>query len=153
MQDTKEEKVTEDKIVKVDFAKGERKKLPNRAFDKEYMTEWYREVQYLKQRGVDYSYVRTTEDYGVSQYKYQKTPKLFKILFEFYSLVEKERKGLDDEVSEILKKNGVAMKRNKNGEIRFSKVKADEEQKTPEISPTEEEFHQITIEDILDDTQ
>ena len=72
---------------------NERKKLvrPKKAFDSEYMTEFLREVRFLTERGIQYTFVKKTQDYGVSQYKYKKTPSLFAALVEFYSIIEAEK--------------------------------------------------------------
>lgn len=72
-------------------ADTERRTLPNCAFDMEYQTERYREVKFLAEKGINYTFVRKTRDYGVSQYKYTKTPALFAALVEFYSLLEAEK--------------------------------------------------------------
>lgn len=69
----------------------ERKVLPKNAFDSEYMTEFLREVRFLTDKGIKYTFIRKTPDYGVSQYKYRKTPALFAALVEFYSMIEAER--------------------------------------------------------------
>lgn len=52
-------------------------RLPNKAFDSEYMTEWSREVRYLAERGIRYTFVKIKPEYGIRQYKYRKTPELF----------------------------------------------------------------------------
>ena len=65
--------------------------LPKNAFDREYMTEYGREVKFLAEKGIRYTFVRRTRDYGVSQYKYKKTPALFSALVEFYSMLDAER--------------------------------------------------------------
>jgi len=70
---------------------NERRVLPKNAFDSEYMTEFLREVRFLTERGIKYTFVRKTPDYGISQYKYRKTPQLFAALVEFYSRIEAER--------------------------------------------------------------
>ena len=67
------------------------KKLPKQAFDSEYMTEFLREVRFLTEKGIKYTFVRKTQDYGISQYKYKKTPALFAALVEFYATIEAER--------------------------------------------------------------
>ena len=71
--------------------KKERPALPNKAFDMEYSTMWGREVKFLYEKGIKYSFVKKTKEYGVSQFKYKKTPALFKALVEFYTQVENER--------------------------------------------------------------
>ena len=52
-------------------------RLPNKAFDSEYMTEWGREVRFLADKGIRYTYVKIKPEYGIRQYKYRKTPELF----------------------------------------------------------------------------
>lgn len=69
----------------------ERRVLPKNAFDSEYQTEFLREVRFLKEKGIRHTFVRKTPDYGISQFKYKKTPALFAALVEFYSLIDAER--------------------------------------------------------------
>ena len=52
-------------------------------FDKEYQTQWRKEVDYLKSVGISYVFVK--DENGISTYKYKKTPELFKLLEIFYS--------------------------------------------------------------------
>ena len=68
-----------------------RERLPNKAFDREYMTEWYREVRYLKDHGIMPTYLKLTPTYHIRQYKYEKTPELFEALVQFYSQVRNEK--------------------------------------------------------------
>ncbi len=105
-----------------------RRILPNKAFDKEYMTEWVREVKFLASKGIRYNYVKKTQDYQVSQFKYDKTPALFAALAEFYAIVEKEKANIVpvNEVEEILKDSGLTIKRGRNGEIKFVKTPNEE---------------------------
>ena len=70
---------------------NEEKRLPKYAFDSEYMTEWLREVRFLTEKGIKYTFVKKTPEYGISQFKYRKTPALFAALVEFYSTVEAEK--------------------------------------------------------------
>ena len=67
------------------------KKLPKNAFDSEYATEFLREVRFLTEKGIKYTFVKKTLPYGISRYKYKKTPALFAALVEFYSMIEAER--------------------------------------------------------------
>ena len=67
------------------------RKLPKQAFDSEYMTEFLREVRFLTDKGIQYTFVKKTRDYGISQYKYKKTPALFAALVEFYATLEAEK--------------------------------------------------------------
>ena len=86
------------------------RKIPKQAFDSEYMTEYLREVKFLTEKGIQYSFVKKTRDYGISQYKYKKTPTLFAALVEFYAILEAER---------TVKK---ANKEKKNGNVQSDKV-------------------------------
>lgn len=71
--------------------KDNKRTLPKNAFDSEYMTEFLREVRFLTEKGINYTFVKKTKDYGISQYKYKKTSALFSALVEFYSTIEKEK--------------------------------------------------------------
>ena len=66
-------------------------RLPNKAFDSEYMTEWVREVRFLADKGIRYTYVKIKPEYGIRQYKYRKTPELFAALLDFYVQVANEK--------------------------------------------------------------
>lgn len=111
-----------------------RRSLPNKAFDQEYMTEWVREVKFLADKGIPYTYVKRTPDYGISQFKYKKTPALFEALKEFYSQVETERSNLAsaDEVQEVLKGAGITIQRGRNGSIKFVKDEPESEKPATE---------------------
>lgn len=102
--------------------------LPKQAFDREYMTDWLREVKYLTEKGFRWAYVKKT-NYGISQYKYQKTPELFKALAEFYEKVSAEKATLAsmDEVVQTLKSAGIELERGENGNFKFVKPAAKEE--------------------------
>lgn len=52
-------------------------------FDKEYSTQFVPEMLFLKQHGIKYTFVK--EIYGVTTYKYKKTPELFHFLEIFYA--------------------------------------------------------------------
>lgn len=52
-------------------------------FDKEYSTQWMKEVEWLKKNGIKYTFVKTDEN-NITTYKYKKTSKLFKSLMDFY---------------------------------------------------------------------
>lgn len=109
-----------------DAASGFTRRLPNKAFDQEYMTEWFREVKFLHDKGIRYVYVKKTPDYGVSQFKYKKTPELFAALLEFYTQVTKEQANIAsvDEAQEALKGTGIEIRRGRNGEVKFVKTPA-----------------------------
>lgn len=55
----------------------------NKKFDKEYSTQWIKEVMWLRNHGIKYSFVKIDE-YGITTYKYEKTAELFKLLSYFY---------------------------------------------------------------------
>lgn len=52
-------------------------------FDKEYSTQYTPEMKFLLEQGIKYTFVK--EINGVTTYKYEKTPKLFKALEIFYT--------------------------------------------------------------------
>ena len=51
-------------------------------FDKEYSTQYTPEMKFLLEQGIKYTFVK--EINGVTTYKYEKTPELFKTLEIFY---------------------------------------------------------------------
>lgn len=51
-------------------------------FDKEYSTQYTKEMKYLRSKGINYSFVKNIQ--GVTTYKYKKTPVLFLTLVSFY---------------------------------------------------------------------
>lgn len=53
-------------------------------FDKEYSTQWIKEVKWLSSHGIRYSFVKNDEN-NISIYKYQKTSELFEALAIFYA--------------------------------------------------------------------
>ena len=63
-------------------------KYPKQAFDAEYRTDSLREVKFLADKGIRYVFVKKTRDYGISQFKYTKTPELFEALAEYCRLKE-----------------------------------------------------------------
>lgn len=54
-------------------------------FDKEYSTQWFDEVKFLKNHGVDYVFEKNIN--GIRTYKYTKNLKLFQTLALFYENV------------------------------------------------------------------
>lgn len=54
-------------------------------FDKEYSTQWIKEVEWLKNKGIRYTFVKTNEN-NVTTYKYTKTSELFNALAIFYAI-------------------------------------------------------------------
>lgn len=55
-------------------------------FDKEYSTQYLKEVEYLKSKGIKYSFVKKVDEINV--YKYKKSYYLFETLKDFYKLVK-----------------------------------------------------------------
>lgn len=55
-------------------------------FDKEYNTQFIKEVQFLRQHNVKYSFVKIIN--GITTYKYIKTAELFYWLSVFYESIE-----------------------------------------------------------------
>jgi len=55
-------------------------------FDKEYSTQWMREVEWLTKHGIKYAFVKVDSN-DVTTYKYHKNARLFKELFDFYSQI------------------------------------------------------------------
>ena len=51
-------------------------------FDKEYSTQYKKEVEYLESNGILYTFVKNVNN--ISTYKYTKTPELFQALVSFY---------------------------------------------------------------------
>lgn len=80
------------------------RKIPKNAFDSEYATEFLREVRFLSSKGIRYTFVHKTSEYGISRYKYTKTPALFAALIEFYSMIEAERNLRKKPTPEEIKK-------------------------------------------------
>ena len=56
-------------------------------FDSEYSTQYVKEMQYLLQNNIKYTFVK--EIYVITTYKYKKTPELFRILEIFYAKFQK----------------------------------------------------------------
>ena len=69
----------------------ERPHLPNRAYDSEYATQFRREVDYLKERGIECTYIKKTGEFKVPTYKYKKTPELFRAVADFYEQRQHEK--------------------------------------------------------------
>lgn len=64
--------------------KEQRPNPPRTAYDSEYATQFRREVDYLKDRGIDYVYKKRIGEYRIPTYKYKKTPELFRAVADFY---------------------------------------------------------------------
>lgn len=61
--------------------------MKEKVFDKEYTTQFFEEMIYLKHCGIPYTWVIKDEDTGISMWKYKKTVELFTALAEFYKTV------------------------------------------------------------------
>lgn len=57
--------------------------MNNQGWDKEYSTQYLKEVDYLTKLGFKWTFAKTN-DFGIKVYKYTKSKKLFKVLSEFY---------------------------------------------------------------------
>jgi len=63
----------------------------NRArFDKEYSSQFTKEMEYLRDNGVRYNFVKSID--GISTYKYTKNETLFNLLAQFYREFDKNNK-------------------------------------------------------------
>lgn len=70
------------------FTDWSENKIENiKKFDKEYSTQWSLENLFLKENGINYTFVKTID--GVVTWKYSKTPELFDILSHFYRKINK----------------------------------------------------------------
>ena len=68
-----------------------RVEIPKTVFDKEYSTQWRREVKFLENTGINYVYAKKNPKFPIIRYKYTKTPELFLALAEFYNQVRIEQ--------------------------------------------------------------
>lgn len=66
-------------------------RIPKKAFDQEYATQWRREVEYLYTKNIKPTFTKRDKEYGIVTYKYKKTKALFDALYEFYEAVENEK--------------------------------------------------------------
>lgn len=79
------------------------RQIPKWAFDKEYGTDWPREVTWLKERGILPVFCKVNR-YGVKRFKYTKTPELFAALECFYR--ERELARVEREFGEAARVDG-----------------------------------------------
>ena len=61
--------------------------IDKKLFDSEYSTQWRDEVDFLKKNGINYTFVKRSNN--ISTYKYKKTSELFLKLAYFYAQKEK----------------------------------------------------------------
>lgn len=71
--------------------KNSRPDLPNKAYDSEYATQFRKEYMYLKDRGIEPSFVKPVGEYRIRTYKYTKTPELFRAVADFYEMHRNEK--------------------------------------------------------------
>lgn len=64
-------------------------------FDKEYSTQWMKEVIWLRNNNIPFTFVKT-DDNGVTTYKYEKTPELFNKLALFYCQNRSDKNNVED---------------------------------------------------------
>lgn len=57
--------------------------IDKKLFDSEYSTQWRDEVDFLKENGINYTFVKRNNN--ISTYKYEKTSELFSKLTYFYA--------------------------------------------------------------------
>lgn len=69
-----------------------RTSIPSKEFDREYNTQWRKEMEFLKSRGIMYTFAKKVGEYKIPTYKYTKTPELFLNLAEFYNMQKHEKK-------------------------------------------------------------
>lgn len=118
--------------------------IPKTVFDKEYSTQWKREVQFLENKGINYTYAKRHYKYPVIRYKYEKTPDLFLALAEFYNQVRNEKFFSDVE------KTTAAITAIEKGCIEVKESELSEaEKKTVDFQITGEEMTDL----IKDDTE
>jgi hypothetical protein len=63
---------------------------PKQAYDMEYSTQARREFEYLKEHNINPSFVKQSQ-YGIKTYKYTKTPALFRLLVDYFTMIEAEK--------------------------------------------------------------
>ena len=85
--------------------------IPSKEFDKEYNTQWRKEMEYLRSRGIEYTFAKRVGEYKIPTYKYKKTPQLFLALAEFYNQTT-FRKNMDsiDELTKQMEQGYIAVK-------------------------------------------
>lgn len=66
-------------------------RIPRDAIERCYVTEFLKEVNYLAEHGIQPVQSIVKREWGVRQYKYVKTPKLFAALHEFWVKESAER--------------------------------------------------------------
>ena len=116
--------------------------IPKTVFDKEYSTQWRREVQFLEDKGINDTYAKKHYKYPIIKYKYAKTPELFLALAEFYNQVRNEQffKNVETTNQKLALENGCI-------EVKKSDL-SEAEKKTVDFQISEQE-----VVDLVDDTE
>lgn len=73
---------------------NERPIIPSKEFDREYNTQWRKEMEFLRAKGIEYTFAKRVGEYKIPTYKYKKTPQLFIALAEFYNQQEYEKNNI-----------------------------------------------------------
>ena len=123
-------------------------KIPKNVFDKEYSTQWRREVKFLEDKGINYTYAKKHYNYPIIRYKYTKTPELFLALAEFYNQVRNEKVFKD--IEEVSKKTSNSTTPLEKGciDVNINEL-SDAEKKTMDFQVTEQEIVDL----VKDDTE
>lgn len=122
----------------------EDKIIPKTVFDKEYSTQWRREVKFLENKGINYTYAKKHYKYPIIKYKYAKTPELFLALAEFYNQVRNERFFNDVEKTVANIKDNLPLEK---GCIDIPK----EELSEPELKTVDFQINEEEILNVLED--
>ncbi len=119
--------------------------IPKTVFDKEYSTQWRREVKFLEDKGINYTYAKKHYKYPIIKYKYAKTPELFLALAEFYNQVRNEKVFKDIEKTAESVKEDLPIEK---GCIEIPKEELSEsELKTVDFQINEEEILSVLDDD------
>ena len=125
--------------------------IPPKEFEREYMTQWRKEVEFLKSKGIEYTFAKRVGEYRIVSYKYKKTVQLFLALAEFYNQ-QQFRRNIEqiDKTTELIEKQ----EDNKG----FSRVVTNDElieklNNVPETSAVPQQEIQSAIERLQDDTE
>ena len=115
--------------------------IPKYVYDKEYSTQWKREVSFLEDKGIAYTYAKRDSKYPVTRYKYTKTPDLFLALAEFYNQVRNEKFHKDVQATTK------SIEEQMSGAIEIN---------VKDLTPAERKLMNVSeqdIENVLDDTE
>lgn len=136
--------------------------IPSKEFDKEYNTQWRKEMEFLREKGIEYTFAKRVGEYKIPTYKYKKTPKLFLALAEFYNqqIYKKNMDAIDKANAEILplEQGYIEVKPDEYEKVLLGKVVSNEElieklSSVPDSSPVPSEHIQEAINMLKDDTE